>query len=277
MEVVDEPEHSYQPPPPYAPPSGRTAPLNELQMLGRTTYPQQYPYSAPLPAYPTPNPYPPVAWHPANQWPAGGEWQTARHVRAASRRRSRLVAGAVVATLFVIVGTLLIGQSRASRRSLSVPDSAAGYSRISSVTSGQLQSMFGSTGTLGGLSPEDLQHAKVGVYGHNSATLPSMVFVGFDAASPTISRQLGSEDSAQVTSDVLASAGSTLTPVEVDAGPLGGSIKCGTVEMDGVEASVGVWADADTLGIVLLFDPTLSPSRQQTGDVTRSFRNAAES
>lgn len=274
---MDEPQRSYQPPPPFTPPSGRTAPLNEVQMLGRTTYPQQHPYTAPPSAYPAASPYPPVAWHPTNQWPAGGDWQTARHARAATRRRTRLVAGAVVASLLVIVGVLLIGPSHAAQRSLSVPDAAAGYSRISTVTSGQLQSMFGSAGTFGGLSPQDLQHAKVGVYGHASATLPSMVFIGFDADSPTISRQLHSEDSGQVTSDVLASAGTTLTPVEVDAGPLGGSIKCGTVQLDGVDASVGVWADSDTLGIVLLFDATLSPSRQQTGAVTRSFRSAAES
>ncbi len=78
-----------------------------------------------------------------------------------------------------------------------------------------------------------------------------------------------------MTSDVLAGAGAPAA-TEVDAGPLGGSLRCGKAHVDGLFASVGVWADSDTLGLVLLFDPSLGPSTEETGAVTRAFRAQAE-
>jgi hypothetical protein len=53
------------------------------------------------------------------------------------------------------------------------------------------------------------------------------------------------------------------------------------VVLDGALASAGVWADHDTLGIVLLDQSTLTAhsagaSNKHTGVLTRQFRAAAE-
>jgi hypothetical protein len=271
-DAVSEAGPDYEPVPPFAPPAQRTAPLNELEVLGRSSYgPAEQP-SVPW----QPSPYPPVAWHPAHRYPAGGDWQHSSRLRSSRRRTVAIVAATVVA-LIGIVGALLIGNVAHTTRSLSLPRTAGDYTRLTTISGTHLRSMFGAGSAFSAIPPDDLDAAKVAVYGRGPQQTPSLLFVGFVAAdSPNIGRQLRSEDSAQVTSDVLLGAGASLAPLPVDAGPLGGSLECSSVDVDGLSASVGVWADSDTLGMILLFDPSLTPSREQTGDVTRSFRASAE-
>ena len=268
----------YEPVPPFAPPAQRTAPINEVQVLGHSSYaPHEQPTAMwqPSTAW-QPSPYPPVAWHPAYRYPVGGDWQQANHARA-SRRRSIAIVAATVVALIGIVGALLISAAGPTTRSLSLPETSGDYTRLTTITGSHLRSMFGAGSAFSAIPPADLDHAKVAVYGRGALQTPSLLFVGFSAAdSPNIGQQLRSENSAQVTSDVLTGAGASLAPLSVDAGPLGGSLECSSVDVDGLSASVGVWADSDTLGMILLFDPALTPSREQTGEVTRSFRAAAE-
>jgi len=267
-------EQGYEPPAPFAPPSLRGAPLNEVSVLGRTTYPvspmQPYAYPPPAHHYPPPQPL-------GGGWAPGQGWVPHRTDDRAARRRTIAVVAAVVLALAAIVGVLSVRAAGPNPRSLSLPDTAGPYLRLSTISSSQIGTIIGSHGTFGSISSSDLTKAKIGIYSRGAQSSPRALFVGFDAAdSPVIGSQLRSEDAARVTDSVLAGAGASGNAVVVDAGPLGGSLKCSAVRVDGLDATVGVWADSDTLGVVLLFDPTLGPSLPQTGAVTRMFRAQAE-
>ncbi|HEY2299206.1 MAG TPA: hypothetical protein VGH43_15845 [Jatrophihabitans sp.] len=260
---MDQP---YEPPAPFAPPAQRTPPLNEVLATGRSTYP--VPPMAPPVQYPPP----PMVWQPGSGWapyPAGPQ--------PTARRRTIAVVSAVAVALLAIVTTLVISAAGPSRHTLSLPETAGDYVKLSTVSGSHITTIFGSNGTFGSIPTTDLTRARVGVYARGSQSAPSALFVGFSGSeSPTIGQQLRSESSGQVTAEVLAGAGAALTPLTVDAGPLGGSLRCSSVQVNGLSATVGVWADGDTLGVVLLFDPVVRPSLEQTGDVTRDFRAQAE-
>ncbi|HEY8302093.1 MAG TPA: hypothetical protein VIG48_09350 [Jatrophihabitans sp.] len=260
-------EQPYEAPAPFAPPSLRSAPLNEQAVYGRSTYPHS-------PMVPVPVAPPPPA---PGQWQPGVGWVPAGHrTRSAARRRTIAMVAAVSLALVAVIGALAIGRAGPTGHSLSLPESAGSYVRISALSSDHIRSIFGSTGAFGAIPAADLGKARIGIYGRGGQSAPSALFIGFSAAdSPNIGRQLHVEAADQVTSDVLTSAGAA-TGVAVDAGPLGGSLRCGRAHVDGLFAEVGVWADGDTLGLVLLFDPALSPSTAQTGAVTRAFRAEAE-
>jgi hypothetical protein len=260
-------QRGYRPPAPFAPPALRTPPLNEWQVLGRSTYPDSQLH--PPPAVP-----PGVTqWYPGQGWVPHPHKATERTLR----HRTVIVVASVVAALLTLVGFLAITDSGPRTHTLSLPDTAGPYVKLSTLSPSHITTIFGSNGTFGSIPSADLAHAKVGVYGRGSGGAPTLLFVGFSAdQSPTIGEQLRSEDSAQVTQDVLYGAGGATAPQIVDAGPLGGSMKCSNVRVDGLDAAVGVWADSDTLGVVLLFDPTVIPGPESTGAVTRTFRSRAE-
>ncbi len=268
------PQAPYEPPQPFAPPGLRTAPLNEIAVLGRTTYsasPMQ-PVLPVLPMQPMPA-APPAAWTAGQGWvptpPRRGD-------RAARRRTVAVVVGVGLA-LVAIVAALTVGASGPAHRTLSLPDTAGPYVRVSTVSGSHISTIFGTNGTFGSIPNSDLAKAKIAIYSRGVQGAPTALFVGFDATdSPTIGRQLRSESAAQVTEQVLAGAGPTINSIAVDSGPLGGSLRCSAVHFGGVDATVGVWADSDTLGVVMLFDPDLGPSLAQTGAVTRTFRAQAE-
>jgi hypothetical protein len=258
---VDQP---YEPPAPFAPPAQRTPPLNEVLATGRSTYPV-----SPM--------APPVQYPPPMMWQPGSGWAPYPARPLSARRRTIAVVTLVAVALLTIVTTLVISAAGPSRHTLSLPDTAGDYVKLSTVSGSHITSIFGRNGTFGSISTTDLTKARVGVYARSSQSAPSALFVGFSGTdSPTIGRQLRSESSDQVTAEVLAGAGAALTPLTVDAGPLGGSLRCSSVQVNGLSATVGVWADVDTLGVVLLFDPVVRPSLDQTGDVTRDFRAQAE-
>jgi hypothetical protein len=245
----------------------RTAPLNEVLVLGGTTYPM----SPMQPVAPTPmmQPLPMLqqVMQPVMQ----------PRVDRATRRRTIGVVAVVVLALAVVIAALTVGAAGPSRRSLSLPETAGEYVLVSTVSGAHIDSIFGTNGTFGSIPHADLVNAKIAIYARGTQAPPTALFVGFDAAdSPTIGRQLHNEDAGQVTNQVLAGAGAVINSVTVDSGPLGGSLRCSAVHFGGVDATVGVWADADTLGVVLLFDPTLGPSLSETGAVTRTFRAQAE-
>lgn len=260
-------QRGYQPPAPFAPPSLRTPPLNEWQVLGRSTYPQS-------PMQP-PSAVPPgvTQWYPGQGWMPHPQEPATRTMR----RRTVAIVAAVVVTLLAVVGLLAVTDAGPRARTLSLPDTAGDYVKLSTLSPTHVNSIFGRSGTFGSIPSADLAHAKVGVYGRESTGTPTLLFVGFSAdESPTIGGQLRSEDAGQVTDEVIYGAGGASMPQVVDAGPLGGSMRCSNVHVDGIDAAVGVWADSDTLGVVLLFDPAAAPTPQITGAVTREFRARAE-
>ncbi len=271
------PAPPYEPPQPFAPPSLRTAPLNEYFVLGHTTYPTSpmqpvvpMPTMQPVAPMPTMQPIAPMGTMP----PVPVVHQ---HVDRNTRRRTIGVVAVVVLALAAVIAALTAGAAGPTRRSLSLPDTAGEYVRVSTVSGAHINSIFGNNGTFGSIPHSDLVNAKIAIYARGTQSPPTALFVGFDAAdSPAIGRQLHNENAAEVTTQVLAGAGAVINSLTVDSGPLGGSLRCSAVHFGGVDATVGVWADADTLGVVLLFDPTLGPSLSETGAVTRTFRAQAE-
>jgi hypothetical protein len=261
---VDEP--GYVPPPAFAPPAQRVAPLNEVAVLGRSSYPPGL-YPQPAPAWFPPPPPPPLS---------------EAHLAKRQRHVSVVVSVAVVAALIAIGAVLISGATARDPRSLSLPRSVDEYTQVSTLTGPQVQHVLAGGSAFGSLPSTDLDSAKVGVYSALGEPGPSMVFIGFDAdESPTLGSQLHHTAADVVAAQVLVGAGAGAGVQHADAGPLGGALQCATIDLSGQSASVGVWADHDTLGIVLIVDSTLTAhgaarSIAHATHVTRDFRAAAE-
>ncbi len=268
MEGVDDPR--YVPPPAFAPPQLRVAPLNETAVLGATSYPNG-PYTQPL-SYPAPAAQPGVAWQPPR-----------RDASARRRGLTVVVSACVIVALATIGIALATGAASHQPHTLHLPQAFDNYTRVTTLQGSQVQSMFtAGAATFAGIGSDDLTDALVAVYADISDTAPSVLFIGFTAkASPTIGAGLRAGPSGSIANQVLTGAGASTGPQAVDAGPLGGALRCATVDLGGDAASVGVWADTDTLGIVLIDNSALSaqgsaPSTQRTGMLTRDLRAAAE-
>jgi hypothetical protein len=273
-------ESGYVPPPPFAPPPLRVAPLNETAVLGRTSYPHEplpggaYGYAPPYATYP-----PPVAWYPPAAWQP-------RHLDESARRRrtvSVLAAMAVVTALVALCTVLLTSSHGTHRaRSLSLPTAVDNYTKVGTLDGSRIRSMFSAgAGAFGSLPASDLDGARVGVYASLDDSEPTLLFIGFTGHdSPSIATQLRADPAATIAADVLSGAGATTRSTTVDAGPLGGAMRCAIVDLGGQNASAGVWADSDTLGIVLIVDSTVpavgGSTTAQTSAVTRDFRAKAE-
>jgi hypothetical protein len=193
-----------------------------------------------------------------------------------------VTAALVVAVLGVGVAVGLTGGSDHASRSISLPATVSSYNR-SIDYSPQLVGLLGSTALGGALSPGDIQNAKAGVYRNTSpglptgSVVPAVVFFGFNADdSPGIGRRLHNRAPDAVTNEVLLDIGGGAFQITWAAGPLGGSIRCGDVEIYGESASVGIWADYDTLGIVLTIPSAGTAPLDYMGRLTRRMRAAAE-
>ena len=193
--TVDVVEQPYEAPAPFAPPSLRSAPLNELAVYGRSTYP-----------------HPPMVPCPrrlgAGQWQPGAGWQPVAAApvrpRAAARSpcsprcRSRCWPSSRAGH-----------RPRRARAALAEPAPVGRLLRPPlHAERGPLRSIFGSNGAFGNIPTADLTKARIGIYGRGAQSAPSALFIGFTATdSPNIGQQLHAEAATEVTSDVLASAG----------------------------------------------------------------------
>jgi hypothetical protein len=265
---VDDPR--YVPPPAFAPPQLRVAPLNETAVLGHTSYPAG-PYAPPL-GYPAPGIAP------------GVTWQRPQQDQSARRRTVSVVVSVCVIVALATIGIVVSTASVSHRaHTLHLPQAFDTYTRVTTLQGSQVQSMFtAGAATFAGIGTDDLTDALVAVYADISDSSPSVLFIGFTAkASPTIGPGLRAGPPGSIAEQVLGGAGAATGPQSVNAGPLGGAMRCATVDLGGDTASVGVWADADTLGIVLIDNSSLTtsgngPSTQLTSTLTRELRAAAE-
>lgn len=256
----------YEPPPAFAPPLLRAAPLNERQVLGRTTYPN--------------GPYGP--WSPADALPVP---VASGHGRPRPRRGLTVTISACLLVILLGAGVALglTSGSDHSSRSISLPNTVSSYNRSLDYDQEQLIALLGN-GILGSaVTPEDIRNAKAGVYRNTSpglptgSVVPAVVFLGFNAdQSPGIGRRLHNLSPADVTSQVLLGAGGGAFQITWAPGPLGGSIRCGDVNIYGDTATVGVWADYDTLGIIFTIPSAGTAPLDYIGRLTRRMRAAAE-
>lgn len=243
--------------------------MNETAVLGRTSYAPSSGVYAP----------PPLAWYPPTAWQP-------RHLDGTARRRrtvSVLTAMAVLTALVAICAVLLSSSPATHHvRSLNLPTAVDNYTKVSTLNGSQVRSMFtAGGGPFGSMTARDLDGARIGVYAALDDTDPTLLFIGFTGHdSPSVGAQLRTDPAASVADQVLSGAGATTGSTTVDAGPLGGAMRCAIVDLDGQHASTAVWADADTLGIVLIIDPTISTragsTTAHTSAVTRDLRAKAE-
>jgi len=223
----------YRAPPPFSPPSLRSAPLHPPGVG-----------AAPVP-------------------------------RPAAAPTHRLLAVLLAALGAAAVASALLGVDRMTRptfRRLSLPVSVAEFRLQHALSPAQVDALA-SGGSFAGFGAAQLRSAQVGVYGEAGSVEPTLVLVGLSArADADVRARLASADAADVVDDVVASLGAyPATPV--DPGRLGGAVECGSMSTNGRSASLGVWADRSTLGILELLE-TRSP--ESTADLTRRFRAASE-
>jgi hypothetical protein len=113
----------------------------------------------------------------------------------------------------------------------------------------------------------------VGVYGEAGSAAPQLIVVGLSArADADVRDRLAGADPTDLADDVVASLGA-YPAVPVAPGALGGAVECGSTAVSGQTASVGVWVDRSTLGVLELME---TRSVSSTADLTRQFRAASE-
>ncbi|MGH8962125.1 MAG: hypothetical protein ACRDWT_13220 [Jatrophihabitantaceae bacterium] len=238
----------YQPPPAFGPPESRIGPLRPDEAIALLGQQQAPGYAAP-----EPRALPPVP-------------------------RARLVAAGVLAIALVAAGIIaLVGvlgsNTDRSRRTISLPDMAGNYQLIRSIDGQSIEAMLGSQ--LGSLGPIQgaLDSAKVGVYGLGPNAGPTIVFLGFSAAdSASIRQLLASAGSDAVVTEVMSGAGASV-PRAIGPGQLGGALQCSQAIKNGTSFTPCVWADNDTLAMVLQIGIV---DVDDAGAVTLQFRSAAE-
>ena len=114
--------------------------------------------------------------------------------------------------------------------------------------------------------------AKVGIYSHPPGTGAALVFVGMTAADdPTLAIELNTRTASTEADSAFIGAGVTDT-VDVDAGPLGGVLRCSKrPAADG--QTVCVWVDRSSIGLLLI---RAGPGHGEPGPTAQQFRRDAE-
>src|SRR5689334_21952909 len=193
---------------------------------------------------------------------------------AAPRRRRALVAVLAVLGAAAVAGALLAVDrtTGSSLRRLSLPRAVAEFRLQRSLSPEQITALA-SGGTFAGFDATELRSAQVGVYGQDGRAEPALVLVGLAARSDgDVRSRLASTDSDNLADDMLAGLGA-VPAASVDPGPLGGTIESGLMGGFGAAASLGVWADRSTVGVLELLE---ARSAYATADLTRRFRESSE-
>jgi hypothetical protein len=226
----------YRPPPPFAPPGLRTAPLN-------------------------------AAWSAAPTAAAAATHPVGHRRRALGAVLVAVAAAAVALTLLAVDRT-----TSPTLRKLSLPRAVAEF-RLQRSLSQQEVDALASGGAFAGFGAEELHSAKVGIYTEEGAAEPRLVMVGLSArADPDVRARLATTHSDDLAAGVLVSLGAS-PAASADPGPLGGAVECGSMGVRGQWASIGVWADRSTVGILELLETRTTSA---TADLTRQFRAASE-
>ena len=186
-------------------------------------------------------------------------------------------------TIAAIALVAIVGLFRASSlsddgahqpRTLSLPATAGELTLIRTVDAATVRSLLGrQIGSLG-LVEDALDTAKIGVYGQSATAPPTVIFVGFDAASsPTIADLLHGRSPAAVVDQVLGGTSGAAPATSMSPGQLGGSLKCANADRDGTLFTPCAWADADTVAVVMRVGTV---DLADVAATTRDLRAAAE-
>lgn len=279
-------DQAYEPPPAFAPPALRSPALNEREMLGAPGYAPgsevAYEVASELGyeagAYEA-GAYGALSGSAPYPWPAPVPPATApTHLRHRLGRRSLVIGSLVLVALVALTVVLTVSSAPSrARHAIALPAAVGGYVKQHEMHGPELLSLVGA-GMLGStIVAGDLNHAKAAVYSNGTAAAPALMFLGFNAdESPTIGDQLHHLDPGQITHDILAGAGLTVGQEQFSPGPLGGAMRCAELEVGHESVAIGVWADHDTLGLLVLVAVGRPPTLGFTAGLTRTMRAAAE-
>ena len=117
-----------------------------------------------------------------------------------------------------------------------------------------------------------ISNPMVGVYSHAVDGAPGVILLGLNVAdSKELSHEMDTRSIDDVAGEILKSAGLN-DAKSYDAGTLGGTLQCGTLDEPHGKLATCVWLDHSTLGVVF----QISGSPDQAAAITMDIRTAGE-
>jgi hypothetical protein len=232
----------------------------------------QPPYAQPSYAQPSYSPAGPPPWEQPS-YPPSSWGQAAPPPQSHSRRKRRAsIAGSAAAAL-AVAGVIIAvattsGDSSPPSRHLSVPNAFGTVvldADRSTAATALLQQTAGTTSALRRMSA----HAVVGYYAHADSPAGKVTFLGLDGRD-IASEYVGSADWRQGFLDGFVDSADLTDTAAFDPGPLGGSLRCGTVRG---KLAVCTWIDRDTAGMT---EVNSAASLDAAAQTTLELRTAAE-
>jgi hypothetical protein len=227
---------TYLAPPPFAPPEQR-APAQPWPPVGPVHLPGFPATGLPAPATPS--------------WAAPG---THLEYPAPSSGHRRMWAAVLVLLVIIAGAVVLVSRSASStsvsQRDLVLPPAADGYhQRVDNIALNLVDAIRDRMGTVSGYAQDLFDQALIGMYSRQPVGVPEIVFIGVkrDTNSQTKAAFDGVTPS-QNAAHFMDGAGVS-EPDNHAAGPLGGTVSCGTSDEEPL--ALCVWFDASTMGIVM--------------------------
>jgi hypothetical protein len=222
-----------------------------------------------------PSGYPPTAYPPTTYLPPGySPFQPAalppqlRETPPRDRRRLLVVIGAVIVVGVGAVVAVTLASSGSGTSTVSaplpMPSSISQYHRDLSAAVDQYRSGLVSDHEKGELG-RFFTRAQLGIYTTGEPGVPGV--------SPTLILLTGrTGDYPNIAEAALTGAvmKSVANPILVVPGADGGSLECALDDEDGAEATICVWSDSTSVGLVFSTGTSLSP--EKVGDLTNIAR-----
>lgn len=235
----------YTGPPPWGPPSappGYGPPQYGPPVSGPPP-PYGPPQYGPLPSYGAPAYGPPPYAPPPAPHRRTGLW-------------IGLGVGALVLVLVVAAAAIAVvgGSSRRTgpTRSLSIPAHFGDHNLVTGSVADDVRARVQDNILAGGsTTAKILGKAQVAAYDPVSDGEPSIVFLGIKAGDSSTNAEMLHNGTDRAHTNQFLNGADATDIAEYDAGPLGGSLKCGSVSG---QTTICVWADFSTLGFSEFFD-----------------------
>jgi hypothetical protein len=144
-----------------------------------------------------------------------------------------------------------------------MPTSLGGYRQLTNGEADQVTEAIQGGGGSTSTNQAFFAHSVVGVYAQPGSDLPQLVTIaGRTDSTPGIQ----TNDPAEAAQQLIE--GSVTVSEQFSAGTLGGAVECGVAEASAGPESICSWYDTKTVGLILSFNPPLSPSTLDSLDAT---------
>jgi len=179
---------------------------------------------------------------------------------------------AVVAIQVVVHDHKHTADNGSTGHTLTLPNTSGGYTRMTgSVADRMTKAAVDRMRSASPANGDSYAKARVGVYSHPPGTGAALIFVGLAGTDdPVLALELSTSPASAELDAAFRGAGVTET-VDVDAGPLGGVVRCSKRVTDG--QSTCAWADRSSVGVLLVGD---GAGRTNPEPVVQQFRRDTE-